>query len=201
MGMAWSKGSSGMENMAEDIPSTTNYDFLMAIIEKCEKSPKLLILSWGNRPGGAEPPRRVQQWAETNQFAYKMHVTNPHDPDHQNTTEDHGAAIANFIAQYQDELNKVVIFHQGHGTKDTGAWQGGIQPEQVKDMEKAGNGNIKVVTGACFGGRWLKHFEGLSATNGEQPAPGDGHGGEFWPWLFAEGPFPSKRSPCQNGFL
>eukprot|EP00286_Rhodomonas_abbreviata_P028794 CAMPEP_0181308148 /NCGR_PEP_ID=MMETSP1101-20121128/11295_1 /TAXON_ID=46948 /ORGANISM="Rhodomonas abbreviata, Strain Caron Lab Isolate" /LENGTH=68 /DNA_ID=CAMNT_0023414485 /DNA_START=309 /DNA_END=512 /DNA_ORIENTATION=+ len=60
-------------------------------------------------------------------------------------------------------------------------------------------GDITVVTGACYGGAWLDYFDGVTATNADLPAPGNGAGGEFWPWLFKEGPFPSERSPMQRG--
>mmetsp|Transcript_9249 Transcript_9249/g.18466 ORF Transcript_9249/g.18466 Transcript_9249/m.18466 type:complete len:129 (+) Transcript_9249:120-506(+) len=92
------RASAAPRMMPRECTPETNYNFLQAIIEKAEGDPRLLILSAGDRPGGALPPRRVQSWAETHGFDYEFHCTNPNDEAHKTTTSTVREALASFIA-------------------------------------------------------------------------------------------------------
>ena len=202
-----------LDDEPSSIPgNVTGEQILNAVLGKTGNDPKVLIVSSGTRWGGADAMCRVEQWCKRKHFEYSYYCTNPNDADHKKCDperEPPARAIKAFLQKHSKELHKVVIFQQGHGGR-TGSWWPNkdwqFSPQQLLGITRELNpavtceSNVTVLTGCCFGGHWLLLFHGASAVAPSDKAPGDGHGGQFWSWLFENGRFP-KATPFQRGLL
>jgi len=172
------------------------------ILEKAEWKPKLLILALGNMEGFRKM-QKVREWAETNGYEYEYCSCNPNDNLRNKQGREIKAAIQAFLDQNKHQLHRIVIFHQGHGRPQDGAWctrnADAITPQEVKAMVCEGNNvgesrNITIVTGGCYGGHWLQHFQGISAVGPHKSCPVQQ---KFWEWLWGTGEHPNL-SDAQN---
>mmetsp|Transcript_52808 Transcript_52808/g.146382 ORF Transcript_52808/g.146382 Transcript_52808/m.146382 type:complete len:117 (+) Transcript_52808:617-967(+) len=95
---------------------------------------------------------------------------------------------------FSNHPEHIVIVYAGHGRSRDGAWacqmpDGSwetIPPATVKKIaHEVGTNAPTVVTGSCYGGWWLKDFDGISASRPEHLSYG-----QFYDWLFRKGPLP-----------
>merc|ERR1719203_860606 len=101
--------------------------------------------------------------------------------------------MRDFFDRGKHAEGKSIIFHTGHGDR-FGRWvPWRVGPADVKAM--AGSNLPVIITGCCYGGHWLSHFDGLSGCRPEHKNAGsrDGEYGPLWRWLFDGAYFPPQR--------
>lgn len=198
------------ESVAANVPaSTLGQDILDAVVRKCGQDAHVLILSCGNRPGGARGARRVEQWVQSKGYEYELAVYNPFDVEARAVSSSFEQrplqlAVQEFFLRTGEPRKERIIFHIGHGDR-WGRWRPWLLgPEDVKRM--AGSNQPTIITGCCFGGHWLAHFDGLTGCRPEHKNRGGTAGayGPLWQWLFDGAPFPPQapgHSPMMRGLL
>lgn len=177
-----------------ELTQTTGEAMLERVVKKCGGHPAVLVFSCGTRPRGAHHATQCVDWAKHHGFTYYLANYAQVHTDEPKETQTPAEVMKDFFAKHR---SNTVIMYTGHGRRMDGAWgcempygrHETIEPATVKSVaQEAGADPPTVVTGSCFGGWWLKDFDGISASRPQHKSYA-----QFFSWLFDHGPLPDGR--------
>merc|ERR1712187_346474 len=155
----------------------------------------------GEQEGGARKSRLYEEWAKTKsgEVTFGNYATEDKGPK---SSIDAHSLVTQFAKSVGNRRS--LIAYQGHGRESDGGWschkgtdfkREAVTPAYVKDaFETAGAPMPTIITGSCYGGKWLEVFDGLSGAEADSL-----NFPPFGNWLLEGGPFPTDQCPERGG--